>query len=109
MPDNFVIDGWLVAETSIPEAWPLANVRRGGRLLLFRGEQGWTLLTLRQLTTWRDQEPVDGLTTGSVRFYPNLAAVQARLAGTSLWEPLLKAGAETNAELRALWEGLDGR
>ena len=107
-PDrNFGIDGRLLADVALLDTWPLADTRHGGRLLLFRDEGCWTVLVIRHLTTWREQQPIGGFARVSVTTYPDLDALRAHHQATPHWCPLLQAGAQRDADLRELWRSSD--
>ena len=106
MPDRINVDGWLVAQIETDEGWPQGSSYYGGRLFLFRTGRDWTLLTVEYVTRWGEQAPESGSARAWASTHPDLAAVKAEVQhyGRSAdWRELVKAGAENDDELRALW------
>jgi hypothetical protein len=100
MPDRHVpIDGYLVAEADIPSHPPCPELSQRDRLFLFGDERGWTLLTVRGLTSWRQHGPFNVRATAvCVTTYSDLAVLQA-LHTDAVWQALVEGAARRGVDL----------
>jgi hypothetical protein len=95
---DFAIDGRPVADVLMEDRRPFGGTQVGGRVLLFRDQTRWTLLTIRFIAT-----KGHGFGHVAAVTYPGLTHLRAGHESAAYWRSLLEAGAEHDADLRELW------
>src|SRR6266700_7990448 len=106
LAEHIDVRGWLVAEV---EARPQGfGGPDGGHLFLFRTATDWSLIEVSHHTKWDADSglPVDGrayVRSVTLNSLVELRAEMERGYSSSAWRELVRAGAENDAELRALW------